>query len=95
VKFQPFSFVENILEYEAAADVFCGKSGNILAESTFFGNPSIVTHCANLIEHNIADHYMNTVGCTIKQFNVKKAVALIRDFARNESLIKPYRDAAV
>ncbi len=95
VKFQPFSFVENILEYEAAADIFCGKSGNILAESTFFGNPSIVTHCANLIEHNIADHYMNTVGCTIKQFNVKKAVALIRDFARDESLIKPYRDAAV
>ncbi len=94
VTFRPYSFAENMLELHAASDVFCGKSGNMLAEATFYGNPSVVTHFANLIERNIADHYINTVGCAIKQFSVKKAAELIRSFAQDETLLEPYRQAA-
>ena len=94
VTFIPYAFADNMLQLQAASDVFCGKSGNILAESTFFGNPSIVTHFANTIEMNIADHYINTVGCTVKEFSPKKAVRLIRGFAEDGSKLEPYRRAA-
>jgi UDP-N-acetylglucosamine:LPS N-acetylglucosamine transferase len=91
----PMGFSDRILEYEAASDIFCGKSGNILAESTFFGVPSIATHFANKIEENIADHYINTVGCTIKEFSPKKAVRMIHHFATDDRLLEPYRTAAL
>ncbi len=94
VTFIPYGFTDRILELEAAADLFSGKSGNILAESTFFGNPSLVTHFANLIERNIADHYINTVGCTIKEFSVKKAAAMMKEFALDQTKLDPYRRAA-
>lgn len=94
VTFMPRGFAENMLELQAASDVFCGKSGNMLAEATFYGNPSVITHFANLIERNIADHYINTVGCAIKEFSPKKAVELILRFAQDEALIEPYRRAA-
>ncbi|MBP5208573.1 MAG: hypothetical protein J6330_08990 [Clostridia bacterium] len=94
VTFRPYAFADNMLELHAASDVFCGKSGNMLAEATFYGNPSIITHFANLIERNIADHYLNTVGCAIKEFSPKKAVELIKRFAQDESLLEPYRRAA-
>ena len=94
VTFMPCGFADNMLELQAASDLFCGKSGNMLAEATFYGNPSVVTHFANLIERNIADHYINTVGCAVKQFSAEKAVALIKELAQDESLIEPYRRAA-
>lgn len=95
VTFRPYGYTERILELEAAADLFCGKSGNILAEPTFFGVPSVVTHFANSIEKYIADHYINTVGCAIKEFSPQKAVDLIRSFAEDGSLLEPYRRAAL
>lgn len=91
----PYAFADNMLELQAASDLFCGKSGNILAESTFFGNPSVVTHFANPIEKHIAAHYINTVGCTVKEFSVKKAAALICRFALDRALLEPYRRAAL
>lgn len=90
----PYAFADNMLELHAASDVFCGKSGNILAEATFFGNPSIVTHFANIIEHDIADHYLNTVGCAIKEFSPKKTVKILKSFAEDETKMTPYRKAA-
>ena len=93
VTFAPYGFADNMLELQAASDLFCGKSGNMLAEATFYGNPSVVTHFANLIERNIADHYINTVGCAVKRFRPKKAAALIKEFALNEAAA-PYRRAA-
>ena len=93
--FRPYGYTEKILELEAAADLFCGKSGNILAEPTFFGVPSVVTHFANSIEKYIADHYINTVGCAIKEFSPQKAVDLIRSFAEDGSILEPYRRAAL
>ena len=94
VTYLPLGFADNMLQLQAASDVFCGKSGNILAESTFFGNLSIVTHFANMIERNIADHYINTVGCAIKEFSPKKTADLICEFAHDESRLDPYREAA-
>lgn len=94
ITFRPYAFTDRILELEAAADIFCGKSGNILAEPTFFGVPSMVTHCANSIEQNIAAHYMNTVGCTIKEFSAEKAVEKLKRFAADPTLLEPYRKAA-
>lgn len=94
VTYRPYAFADNMLELQAAADIFCGKSGNILAEPTFFGNPSIITHFANLIEKKIGRHYLRVVGSAIKEFSVEKAVALIRSFAKDRSLMEPYRRAA-
>ncbi len=94
VTFRPYNFTERILELEAASDIFCGKSGNILAEATFFGMPSIVTSCATFIEHNIADHYINTVGCAMKELSPEKTVKMIKEFAKDETLLEPYRKEA-
>ena len=95
VTFMPYAFTEKILELTAASDVFCGKSGNMLAEATFFGSPSIVTHFANFIEKNIADHYINTVGCAIKEFSPERVVKLIKRFSSDDSALEPYRKAAL
>jgi len=95
VTFRPYAFTDKILELEAASDVFCGKSGNILAEATFFGCLSIVTHFANFIEKYIAHHYINTVGSAIKEFSPVKVAELIEKFARDDSALEPYRRAAL
>lgn len=95
VTFRPYPFTEKILEIEAAADIFCGKSGNILAEPTFFGVPSMVTHYANSIEQNIAEHYIQTVGCAIKEFSSENAVRMLKRFAAHPEELAPYRDAAL
>ena len=94
VTFVPYRFTEKILELEAASDLFCGKSGNILAEATFFGNPAVVTNCSTLIEWYIADHYINAVGSAVKQLRPKKTVKMIEDFINDPSLLDPYRKAA-
>ncbi|MBO7520359.1 MAG: hypothetical protein J6T73_06235 [Clostridia bacterium] len=95
VTLKVYGFADNILELHAASDIFCGKSGNILAESTFFGNPAVVTHFANSIEQYIADHYINTVGCAIREFSAKRAAELICNFAQNREALKPYSKAAL
>jgi UDP-N-acetylglucosamine:LPS N-acetylglucosamine transferase len=94
ITFAPYMFTEKILELEAASDLFCGKSGNIIAEATFFGNPAIVTNCSTVIEWNIADHYINTVGSAMKQLDPEKTVEMIVKFAEDPALLEPYREAA-
>ncbi len=95
VTFKPYGFAEDIFNLHAAADIFCGKSGNILAEATFFGNPTIVTNCTHMIERQIADHYINTVGCAVKQLSPNKVVKLIKQFYANPSLLDTYKQAAL
>ncbi|MBQ7170970.1 MAG: hypothetical protein IJR89_01690 [Clostridia bacterium] len=94
ITFRPYGFTEDMFRLEAAADLFCGKSGNILAEATFFGNPSIVTNCTSLIERHIAGHYIRTVGCAMKEFSPRKTVGMIKAFAKDPALLAPYREAA-
>ncbi len=95
VAFRPYAFADHIFDLEAASDIFCGKSGNMIAELTFFGCPSIVTHCANHIEENIADHYINTVGCAVKETNVKKIIQMILSCAEDRTKLEPFRKAAL
>lgn len=95
VTFMPFSFTTRILELEAAADLFCGKSGNIIAEPTFFGVPSIITNYATLIEKYIGEHYIKEVKCAIKEFNAHKVVKKIISFINNPELLEPLRQNAV
>lgn len=95
VTFLPQMFLDNILEYEAASDIFCGKSGNMLAETTFFGVPSMVTNCTTTIERNIAYDYIHTVGSAFKEFSPKRAVGLIEKFSDDPSLMDSYRKAAI
>lgn len=94
VTFRPYGFTERILELEAASDLFCGKSGNIIAEATFFGLPSIITNYSTLIEQRIGEHYMRTVGCAVRQFSPRKTVEMIERFARDGAALEPYRKAA-
>lgn len=94
ITLRPYAFTDDMFRLEAAADLFCGKSGNILAEATFFGNPSIVTNCSNMTEQNIADHYIRTVGCAMKEFSPRKTVELIKTFAGDPAALLPYREAA-
>ena len=91
VCFRPRAFAEDMLQLEAAADLFCGKSGNILAEATFFGNPSLVTGCTSGIETYIAAHYTDVVGSAIKELSASKAAELILQFARDPSILLSYR----
>lgn len=95
IVFKPCGFTEDILKFEAAADLFCGKSGNILAEATFFGDPTVVTKHATLIEEKIADHYVDTVGCAMREFSPKKTAELIKKFSADPALLEPYRRAAL
>lgn len=92
--FKPRGYADDILKLHAAADLFCGKSGNILAEATFFGVPTLVTNCTHKVEYRIADHYINTVGCAVKETRPKKATQMIKDFINEPSLLKPYTKAA-
>jgi UDP-N-acetylglucosamine:LPS N-acetylglucosamine transferase len=42
-----------------ASELFCSKAGNMIAEPTFFGVPSIITGTSTSIETNIGDYYIN------------------------------------
>ncbi len=94
VTFLPLAFTDKILEYEAASDIFCGKSGNIIAEATFFGVPAIITNFSTLIEQYIGDHYINSVGSAVKEFSPRKTVKLIKEFALSPEKLSPYTEAA-
>lgn len=94
--FKPFGLAENMLELIASADVTCGKSGaSLMAEPCFFGVPQIITQYACEIEKRIGEYYINDVGSAVKQFNVVKACDLIEKFAADQSLLQPYRNAAL
>lgn len=95
VTFIPLGFTTNMLEYQASCDLFCGKSGNIIAEPTFFGHPSIITNFATTIEKNIGKYYLEDVGCAIKEFEVDKIIELIKDFVAHPEKLKPYEEKAL
>lgn len=94
LRFLPQGFCQNILEYIAAADLFLGKSGNIIAEPTFFGVPSIITTHSTNIEKYIADYYTRSVGCAIDILDAKKAADKVEEFYGNPELLQPYAAAA-
>lgn len=94
-KFYPLGFVTNIFDYINSADLFCGKAGNMLAEPTFFGVPSIVSGLSTGIENHIADYYADYVKCAIIETDPKKAANLISDFVNEPKRLEPYKQNAL
>ena len=95
VTFLPQGFITNIFEYMKASDIFLGKAGNMIAEPTFFGVPSIITGTSTLIETNIGDYYINYVHCAMKEFNHRKVVKIIKRLVEDSSVLVPYQKAAI
>lgn len=91
----PMGFCNNILEYLACADLFCGKAGNMISEPTFFGTPSLISSVTSLIEINIAHHYCDYLKCAIYEKNPKKAANIIEGFVKDPTLLLPYKENAV
>lgn len=91
---KPLPFTPDLFGYIASSDVFLGKSGNMIAEPTFFGIPSIITKHTTNIEKHIADHYVKYLKCAINIKNPKKIVAKLEEFMNNPKLLKPYIENA-
>lgn len=94
VTFLPQGFSKEILRYIASSDLFLGKSGNIIAEPTFYGVPSIVTKHTTHIEQIIASYYVDTVGCALNIFEVSEIVGKIVDFLEHPELLVPLAERA-
>lgn len=92
--FRPQGYTDHIFDYMVACDIFCGKSGNMIAEPTFFGRTSLVTKYASGIEKQIANYYIKYVKCAIKSFSPKKTADRIECFMGNPALLAPYERAA-
>lgn len=96
VDFRPLPFVANMPELLAASDLFCGKSGaSAMAEPAYLGIPQLITKYATPIEKSNGEYYIDEVGCAVKEFKPKKAVALIEKFASDPNLLIPYRQNAL
>lgn len=91
VDLRVYGFTDKILELNAAADLFVGKSGaSNLAESSYLGVPQLITLYATPIEKWIGNHYIKEVGSAQKIDSVKKTVEKIREYYENPELLKPY-----
>ena len=92
--FRPIGFAENIFDLIAASDIFCGKSGSILAEVCFFGVPQIVTHYATNIEKHIGEFFIDEVGSAQKIFDSEKVVDKLEEYINDPSKLDSFRRAA-
>ena len=79
VSFYPYGFTEKVLPMIASSDLYMGKSGNGLMEAAFFGVPIVVTHSANKIEKNLAEHYVTYVKDAVRIFEVDKCLKFIEE----------------
>ena len=91
---KPLPFTPNLFGYIASSDVFLGKSGNMIAEPTFFGIPSIITKHTTNIEKHIADYYVNYLKCAVNILKPKKIVEKLEEFLNNKELLTPYIENA-
>ncbi|MBP3436766.1 MAG: hypothetical protein J6K61_02530 [Clostridia bacterium] len=95
LSFYPQGFATNIFQMMAASDLFCGKSGNIIAEPTFFGVPSIITKHATDIERHIGEYYVDYVGCAMNVFDAVKVADKVEEFVLFPDRLLPYRERAL
>lgn len=94
VDFKVYGFTDKILELNAAADLFVGKSGaSNLAESSYLAVPQIITLYATPIEKWIGQYYIDEVGTAVKITDIKKIVKKIREYYEDPSKMQPYIDA--
>lgn len=82
----PIGFTNKMLDYIAASDLFCGKSGaNIFAEACFFGVPQIATNYSSGVEQLNGEYYVNMVKSALKIFDPEDVVNKISQFADGSS----------
>lgn len=96
ITFKPYGFTDKMLELNAAADVFVGKSGaSNLAESSYLEVPQIITLYATPIEKWIGEYYIDEVGTAVKVDKIDDIVSKIREYAVDPEKMKPYKDACL
>jgi UDP-N-acetylglucosamine:LPS N-acetylglucosamine transferase len=92
VKLLAISYCEDIFEYIALADLFCGKSGaNSLAEAAYFGVPIMITKCITYIEKHNKNYYTRKIKGALYVPSAYLAAKKILRFASDRSLLEPYR----
>lgn len=88
-KIYPLTFIENVFEYIASSDLFCGKSGaSMIAEPCYFGVPQIITNHATFIEKHNAEYYVNYVKSAINEFKPNKVVEFIENCLKDDTILK-------
>lgn len=91
--FIPLGFINNMLEYNRASDLFIGKGGaNALVESFFFGVPALVSAYANTLEYHIAKYYITKLKCGELALNTKKFIKIINEILDNPSKLETYKE---
>lgn len=86
---RPLSFTPDVFGYIASSDLFCGKSGNMIAEPTFFGVPSIITKHATNIEKHIGDYYEKYLKCALTILDLNKIIKKIEEFIEDRTKLEP------
>jgi UDP-N-acetylglucosamine:LPS N-acetylglucosamine transferase len=92
---RPLAFTPNVFGYIASSDLFCGKSGNMIAEPTFFGVPSIITKHSTNIERHIGDYYEKYLKCALTILDLNKIIAKIEEFINDKTKLTPYIENAL
>ena len=92
IKLISLGYTEDILEYIALSDLFCGKAGaNALAEAGYFGVPIIVSLCATYIERHTKNYYVKKVGGALYIPSARRAAKRISFFAKDRNAIERYK----
>lgn len=93
IKLISVGYREDIFEYIALADLFCGKSGaNSLAEAAYFGVPIMVNKCITYIEKHNKNYYVRKVKGALYVPSAHLAARKIERFAESPKLLKSYKD---
>ena len=94
ITFKAYGFTDKMLELNAAADLFVGKSGaSNLAESSYLEVPQIITLYATPIEKWIGEYYIDEVGTAIKLDKIDDIVKKIGEYYSSPEKMQPYIDA--
>lgn len=92
VKLLSVAYSEDVFEYIALSDLFCGKAGaNSLAEAAYFGVPIMVTKCITYIERHNKNYYTKKVKGAMYVPSAYLAAKKIMKFANDPSLLEPYK----
>ena len=92
IKLMPIGYCEDIFEYIALADLFCGKSGaNSLAEAAYFGVPIMVNKCITYIERHNKNYYVKKIKGALYVPSARLAAKKIEKFAKYPELLAPYK----
>ncbi len=93
IKLIPLGYCEDVFEYIAMADLFCGKSGaNALAEAAYCGIPIMITRCITYIEKDTRKYHTKTVKGAMYVPSARAAAKKITEFAKERSLLAPYAE---